>query len=194
MINSLRNIDYSLFHFINHTLSNPFFDFLFPVIRNPHTWIPLYIILAFYCLWKFKKTAWIYILVVVIAFALSDHITSAYFKSFFCRLRPCHQNLMHARLLLESCGGKYGLPSTHASNHMTIAFTIILTGFFISKWIKTLLILWALLIGFAQIYVGVHYPSDILGGYIFGIIVSLFVYYMIFPLLKKLHNKFVVTT
>ncbi|MDB5229103.1 MAG: PA-phosphatase [Bacteroidota bacterium] len=133
--------------------------------------------------------AWIYILVVVIAFALSDHITSEYFKSFFYRLRPCHNHLMHARLLLENCGGNWGFPSTHASNHMAMALTIILADYFISRWIKILFISWALLIGFAQVYVGVHYPADIAGGYLFGIIVALFVNFAVFPLLKKLHHS-----
>ena len=66
----LKNIDYTIFHFINQTISNPVFDFLLPILREAKNWIPLYIFLAIYLIRKYKSEAVKYALYIVIAFAL----------------------------------------------------------------------------------------------------------------------------
>lgn len=190
-MHNLQQIDYFIFHFINQTISNKVFDGILPLLRNPPNWIPLYIVLGIYLINKYKTGAVKYALYIVVAFALADSISHDILKPLIARLRPCHSLTLHARLLLNSCGGKWSFPSTHASNHMAIALSIVLANIFTKKWMNYLWILWALCIGFAQIYVGVHYPSDIVGGFALGILIACFNYYMVLALLNKLQIKFI---
>jgi membrane-associated phospholipid phosphatase len=168
---SLQHIDYILFDFINHTLSNPFFDILFPVVRHANTWIPLYLFLFLFLLKKYQKLAIVYVVYIFISFAMADSISASILKPFFERLRPCHA-YTQVRLLLDSCGGKWSFPSSHASNHMSIAMSIYFASIFSKKWTIGFWFLWALIIGIAQVYVGVHYPSDIIGGFILGTLIA----------------------
>ena len=185
----LKNIDYTIFHFINQTISNPVFDFLLPILREAKNWIPLYIFLAIYLIRKYKSEAVKYALYIVIAFALADSISYHILKPWFCRLRPCHSFSLHARLVLGHCGGKWSFPSTHASNKMAIAMSIVLANIFTKKWINYTWIFWALIIGFSQIYVGVHYPADIIAGFMFGTMVALFNYLIVLQFFNLVHLK-----
>lgn len=189
MIQYLHQIDYSVFNFINHTISNSFFDVLMPFLRHASNWIPLYIFLALFLIKKYKLEAIKYAIYIVIAFALADYISYEFLKPWFARLRPCHSTTLQVRLVLGHCGGKWSFPSSHASNHMAIALSIVLANIFTKKWINYIWIIWALIIGFAQIYVGVHYPSDILGGLILGTLIAYFNYLVVLPLLNKLQIK-----
>jgi len=182
LIQYLKNIDYAIFHFINQTISNPVFDVVLPFLRDALNWIPLYIFLGFYLLFKYKMEAIKYVILIVIAFALADSISYHIFKPWIARLRPCHSLTLHARLVIGHCGGKWSFPSSHASNHMAIALTIVLAKIFTKKWMNYLWIFWALSIGFAQIYVGVHYPSDVTAGFILGILIAFFNFHFILPL------------
>lgn len=182
----LKNVDYILFHFINHTISNGLFDVVLPFLRNAPNWIPLYIFLTIYLIHKYKLEAVKYALYIIIAFALADFISAGILKPFIGRLRPCHSLTLQAHLLLGHCGGKWSFPSTHATNHMAIALSIVLANIFDKRWINYIWIFWALSIGFAQIYVGVHYPSDVTAGLILGIIIAYFNNKIALPILNKL--------
>lgn len=186
MLHSLQALDYSVFHFINQTIANPFLDVLLPFMRNASSWIPLYFLLGFYCIHKYKEKAIVYILYIVIAFALADFISASIIKPLIGRLRPCHSLTLHARLVLGYCGGRFGFPSTHACNHIAIAWSIVLANIFTKKWMNYLWILWALTIGFAQIYVGVHYPIDVIAGFVLGCLIAYFNFYIILPFLNKM--------
>lgn len=185
----IKEIDYAVFHFINQTISNSFFDVVLPFLRDAPNWIPLYVFLGIYLFMKYKTAAIKYLILIVVAFALADSISYHILKPWICRLRPCHSTTLHARLLLGHCGGKWSFPSSHASNHMAIALTIVLSKIFSKKWINFLWIFWALSIGFAQIYVGVHYPTDILAGFLLGILIAYFNICCLLPILNKLQIK-----
>lgn len=185
----IKDIDYAVFHFINQTISNSFFDVVLPFLRDALNWIPLYAFLGIYLFMKYKTAAIKYLILIVVAFALADSISYHILKPWICRLRPCHSTTLHARLLLGHCGGKWSFPSSHASNHMAIALTIVLSKIFSKKWINFLWIFWALSIGFAQIYVGVHYPTDILAGFLLGILIAYFNICCLLPILNKLQIK-----
>lgn len=187
----LKNIDQLLFHFINQTIQNPFFDWWLPIFRNAESWIPLYVFLAIYLIFKYREKSWIYIVYLLISFALADSISHEILKPWFARLRPCHQFSMHARLVLGYCGGKWSFPSTHASNHMAIALSIVFAQLFVSRRTNLFWLLWAFLIGFAQIYVGVHYPSDILAGFVFGGLIAVLNYVIILPLIREFHSNLI---
>lgn len=182
----LKNIDYALFRFINHTISNGLFDVVFPFLRNAPNWIPLYIFLGVYLIYKYKIEALKYAFYIVIAFALADFISAGVLKPIAGRLRPCHSLTLQVHLLLGYCGGKWSFPSSHATNHMAIALSIVLANIFTKKWINYIWIFWALSIGIAQIYVGVHYPGDVAAGFLLGIMIAYFNNKTILPILDKL--------
>ncbi len=191
LLRCLKDTDVSIFHFINQTIANPVFDVLMPLLRTATTWIPLYIILSAYVIHTRKREAWVYILYMLIAFALADSITHNILKPFFNRSRPCYNEFISVRLLVSHCGGRLGFPSTHASNHMAMALSILLSSIFSNKWINLSWIFWAAIIGFAQIYVGLHYPSDIIAGFITGSILAYINFKLVLPALKARHYKFI---
>jgi undecaprenyl-diphosphatase len=165
----ILKIDKFLFFLIHFELKNNFFDLVMPIIRNKSTWIPLYFFILFFAYKSFKnKNALIlFILSSILIVAISDLVCAQILKNIFERIRPCHLFVNSIQLNpLVHCSDTFSFPSCHAFNHGTLAFFWIY-NFFKSKW-KWLLLFWALLIGFAQIYVGVHFPMDVIGGIIFS--------------------------
>ena len=113
-------------------------------------------------------------------FLIGDQSSVKLFKDVFERLRPCHNpeitDLVHT--LYGKCGGQYGFVSSHATNSFALA---IFSGFLLKskyKYILPLMLLWAALVSYSRIYVGVHYPADILGGMILGSIVGILVFWL----------------
>lgn len=184
---TILQLDHSLFQWINQDLSNTLFDSLMPVIRNKKTWIPFYILGATLLIWKQKKKGLLIILTVIVAVVLSDAVSSHLFKPYFHRIRPCNlpEFTNQMNLVLAKCSGAYSFPSSHAANHFAIAITLSL--FFIprNKTLSFILILWASLICFAQIYVGVHFPSDVIGGMLIGVLLASLVWFTQYLLTKK---------
>ncbi len=140
---------------------------------------------------KFKLKAIYMVLFIGILFALSDQISVGLFKDVFQRLRPCHNpaiaNMVH--LINGWCGGQYGFVSSHASNSFALA---VFTGLVLKthfKLIFPLLLLWSSLVSYSRVYVGVHYPGDILGGAILGTIIAIFVFWIMKKLNKLLNLK-----
>lgn len=180
MLENLLHMDYALFDFINQTLSNAFFDMIMPYVRNKKTWIPFYILGAI-ILVKFKgKTGLIVILGTLLAVGLADGISSHVLKPFFERTRPCllPEFSNHVNLIVERCSGAYSFPSSHAANHFAIASFLSLVLYKEAKICPIVLVLWASLICFAQVYVGVHFPSDVLGGALLGGLIGLLVAFL----------------
>ncbi len=191
-MDSLLQLDYSIFHFINHTISNSFLDVLLPFLRHANNWIPLYIFLAIYLLYKYNIEAIKYILYIVVAFALADYISAGIIKPFVARLRPCHSAYLQANLLLGHCGGKWSFPSTHATNHIAIALSIVKANIFTKRWINLCWIIWAIAIGFSQIYVGVHFPSDVLAGFLLGCMIAFINWKYILPAIEKMYERLLI--
>lgn len=170
-MNWIVHIDHQIFFFINRQLANHFFDIIMPVIRNKLSWIPLYLLIFTFIVWKHPASWWKMLLAILFTIALTDGISSHIIKPLFHRIRPCHAAGIagHARLLLSHCSGGYSFTSSHAANHFGLAliFSLLLAKH--SRWIWPAFLFWATLISFAQIYVGVHYPADVAGGAITGI-------------------------
>lgn len=174
MWQEIINTDKDIFLFINQTLSNPFFDWLLPILRNPFTWAPLYLFLIIFFIKHYGKLG---ILIVVCSLAtagISDSVSSHVIKKSIKRVRPCNDTeFKHDITVRARCGSGYSFTSSHATNHFALAFFwIVLFG---RKWKHTLwlCILWAALISISQVYVGVHYPFDILCGSIIGTLIGL---------------------
>lgn len=170
LFNWLKQLDTFIFFKVNSVYTTPFLDALFPWYREGNTWIPLYLFIILFVVINFQKYALHWILFVVITLLLTDQMSSSIIKPFFERLRPCSDpNLLNkVRLLLNHCSGGFSFTSSHATNHFGFAVFIIITlGHIMGKW-KYLFIIWAASVSYGQIYVGVHFPFDILGGAILG--------------------------
>jgi undecaprenyl-diphosphatase len=181
-------IDYYLFDWINNKWSNPFFDFLLPLLRNKYFWAPLYVFLLAFISINIKKNAGIVVLFLFVTIGISDLTSSHLIKKTIKRERPCNNELINDNVrLLVRCGSGYSFTSSHATNHFAIAgFFFFLFGPLIGRY-KWIFLAWAGSIAIAQVYVGVHYPLDILAGTILGLLVSLIItkiYTYIFGLLS----------
>jgi len=169
-IDKLLAWDTWLFLKINKSWTTPFLDEVFPWYRYSDTWIPLYLFLLVFMLINFGRKAWIWVLFFIANVALTDQISSHLFKHLVGRPRPCADDVLqfYTRLLLGGCSGGFSFPSSHAANHFGMATFIYLTlKPAIGNWGK-LFFVWAATISYGQIYVGVHYPLDVLGGTIIG--------------------------
>ena len=162
----LHSIDIALFNFLNGTLSNPVFDFIMPIITEQNFWgIPIVLVAITGIVIGDKKTKFI-MLGMILAVGLGDHISSGIIKPLVGQLRPCKEL---AELYLRiNCGGKFGFVSGHATGTMIMATWF---GYHYKKWMLYF-IAFALVVSFSRIYVGVHWPSDVLGGIILGFAVS----------------------
>lgn len=177
MIAHLAALDHDLFFFINRNLDNAFFNAIMPWIREPKLWLPLYVILLVLLIRLKKSRSWLWIIGLAFTVGSADYLASGIFKPNFERPRPCwHENLKQEVVLRKSdgnCGGKYGFASSHASNHFAIALFLSLV--FGWKWkskYRWFLFVWAASIAFAQVYVGVHFPGDVLVGALLGLLAA----------------------
>lgn len=167
--------DQWLFIQLNSRFTNPFFDAVLPYFRDSVFWAPLYLfILAFIALNYGKKGLW-WSIAFLCTLAITDMVSSRVFKEAFERLRPCRDPAFSAyvRLLVKQCSGGYSFTSSHAANHFGMA-TFVSRTFYstFGRWIYISYI-WAFFISYAQIYVGVHYPLDVLGGAAIGVLAGL---------------------
>lgn len=186
MVEALLNIDVDIFIYLNN-LGTTKWDGFWLVVTNKFSAIPLYLLLLFFAYKKLgiKKLGWM-LLFVVILITLSDQ-TSNLFKYGFKRLRPCHDigvaSLM--RLVKDDCGGLYSYFSAHASNAMAVAIFFGLLLKSSVRFIFPMLIIWALLVGYSRVYIGVHYPFDVLTGIAFGGLYA----WLLFQSFQKLSKK-----
>jgi len=153
-------------HVNGHTA---FLDWLIPFFRNENLWAPLYIFLLVYVTLNFKKAGWVWCVLFFAAFACSDHLNSAILKPYFHRIRPCNTPELQGILqLLVPCGGGLSFPSSHAANHFAMGIFSAITLSKNLKYAWVFFILWAMLVSYAQVYVGVHFPLDVLAGAVVG--------------------------
>jgi membrane-associated phospholipid phosphatase len=165
LLQKLEQWDQRLFMQINTDQSNVFFDGILPFIRNAYFWAPLYLFLLVFIPMNYKRGLW-WCLIFLCTVSLCDMTSTNLFKEIFHRLRPCADPdfFQNVRLVVDRCGGNYSFTSNHAANHFGMATFIFVTlRPVFKKWVW-FAFLWAALIGYAQIYVGVHYPFDIVGG------------------------------
>ncbi|TSA23496.1 phosphatase PAP2 family protein [bacterium] len=173
MFHFLIQVDQSVFLFFNNTLSNSIFDKIFPIITEPKNWLIVTLIAMIFFIFKEKKKAIGVIALVLVAAVLSDLIAYRIIKPLFGRLRPCHpEYFIQGGRFLVGMKTSFSFPSNHAMNMFTAATVL---SYFYQKY-SGYFLGFAALIGFSRIYVGVHYPLDIIGGAVFGIILGSGVY------------------
>lgn len=173
MLQVLKDLDVALFLMLNQ-LHHPVLDFLFYWISNKFLWIPLYAYLLWYLYNKEKRNFPALIIAIIIAITLSDQIASTVLKHLVMRLRPCHDPSIAAQVhtVYGYCGGLYGFVSSHASNSFAL-LAFILTLLRGQVWtFRYYLVFWACLHSYSRIYLGAHYPGDIVGGALLGGIIG----------------------
>lgn len=169
MLDQLKSIDTDLFLAINGAHAS-FFDFVMFWASEKWIWIPLYLFFAWLLYKHFGKRSLLLILLAGLAIAISDQSVVHIFKNVFLRPRPCHEPSLSGMIHLvnEHCGGKYGFISSHASNSFALAtFLSLLLGKKI-RYFTLMIFLWASLLGYSRVYLGVHYPADVIVGAIWG--------------------------
>jgi undecaprenyl-diphosphatase len=170
MFRTLVDFDTYLFGIVNQKASNSFFDSIMPFVRQPLFWLPLYLFVILFAIYNFPKKAAIWIGSLLLTVTITDSVSSHIFKPFFGRLRPCNNPELadSIHLLVDHCGQNGSFTSSHATNHFGIAVFIFITLKKVWGKFNYLFILWAAVISFAQVYVGVHFPFDVIGGAILG--------------------------
>ncbi len=195
MIDNLIHYDKWLFVTLNGWHS-PLFDVIMVFFSNRLVWAPLYILIA---LWLFFEPSFtksekisikrrdlyfslLFFAGIIITFGLTDTIAN-FIKEYFERLRPCHdESLKGMYRLLESPGGLYGFVSNHASNVFGLALFTSLT--FKKKWFTIFIFIWAAIVSYSRIYVGKHFPADVICGALLGLLLA-FITYNIFSFIYK---------
>jgi undecaprenyl-diphosphatase len=171
----LERLDQQLFLFLN-SLNNPFWDRFMHLMSAILIWVPLYLAILIYLGFRYKRKFIIIVLFIALAVTMSDQMSVQLFKNLFHRLRPCHEpalkGLVH--LVEGQCGGLYGFVSSHAANCFNVALISLLL--IRKRWYTISILIWASVVGYSRIYVGVHYPGDVICGAMLGAVIGWSVY------------------
>lgn len=183
MLDWLQTLDEKILFLINghHSL---LFDQLMWWVSGKFSWWPLYLLILIFIGFKQKWKAWLTVIFLVLIITISDQTSVHLFKNVFMRLRPTHNPEIadFINLVNNYKGGMYGFISSHASN--TFAVAVFLRIMFREYRISLILLAWAVLVSFSRIYLGVHYPFDVLTGAVWGSLIG----WSMYLLYKKVYN------
>ena len=178
LIDTLKLLDTQLFLFLNG-LNLPFFDGIMFAISEKMVWIPFYISIVYIAIkyWK-RESIWI-ILSLILCIVIADQVASGILKDLVQRPRPSHaiklQGLVH--LVNDYRGGSFGFVSSHAAN--AFGFALLTSLLFKNRRYAIVIFSWAILTAYSRIYIGVHYPLDIIGGVLVGVLAAFLCFWLI---------------
>jgi undecaprenyl-diphosphatase len=183
MLDLLYSLDLVIFYFFNHTISTGFLDKFFSIITNVNNWYIAYIILLGISWTKGGTRGKLAVVGVIILIIVTDQTGYRLLKEFFARPRPC--DVLSDVLTPLGCTGTYSFPSNHALNNFAAAI------FFYKLFpkLKWILFTAATLIAISRVYLGLHYPSDILGGAIIGLVFGYIFAFLVLYLEKSINEK-----
>lgn len=172
MLQKIQQFDVQAMILFNRKLAHPWLDAILPWLRDSVFWIPLYIFLISWGIMNLGKKAGWWLAWAGLTVALSDQVSSGLLKNSVARVRPCRdpEVLPFINLRVEHCSGAFSFTSSHAANHFAVAMFVFASlapviGTKLTRW----LFVWAAAICYAQVYVGVHYPLDVVGGTLVGL-------------------------
>ena len=175
MLEQIINWDIQFFLFLNkfHSL---FWDDIMWWISGKKSWIPLYLIILFFVFWKYKFKGFVVLICVALVILIADKTSVYLFKNVFERFRPCHNpdlvDVVH--IVNDKCGGKYGFVSSHAAN--SFAFATFTSYIFRRSYYSVFILIWAAIVSYSRVYLGVHYPADIICGGLLGVLSGFIVF------------------
>jgi len=189
MIEQLVQWDIAFFLSLNKWHS-PFWDQVMWFISAKESWYPVYAVILFFIFRKQKYYGFVTLVFIALLITLADQLSVHAFKEVFERLRPCHtpqlQGLVHT--VNGKCGGQYGFVSSHASNFFALA--TFLSFYFQRRYLSILFLVLAAIVGYSRIYLGVHFPLDVICGGLLGVVVGVLVNALYQYTLKRVKNKF----
>jgi undecaprenyl-diphosphatase len=185
----LIQLDERLFIFLNNLHAQGLDQTMFYMAKT-YFWIPLHCFLAYLIFKRYKKDTWIIILCIALSIAISDQVTSSLMKPFFERLRPSHEPHFEGMIHLVNGykGGLYGFASSHAANTFALATFVWLLLREYYKYVGCIF-LWAIVVTYTRIYLGVHYPGDVIVGGLIGMVCGLGGYKLSQIILQSLRRK-----
>lgn len=176
--------DKEIFLYLNN-LGSSEFDVVWQFVSGKFSWLPLYVYFLYLLYRSYTRKELVYILLILtLGIVVSDQISNV-FKYGFERLRPCHDPTLIPYMRAVECGGKYGFYSAHASN--TFLLASFLSPLLKNKYtfLPAVLFVWATVVAYSRIYLGVHFPLDILMGAIMGAVIGSVAVYFVQRLIKK---------
>lgn len=173
MVDSLLHLDQTLFLALNG-IHSPFFDQFFWYATEPLIWLPLYLLALILLVREYGWKTITVIITVSLMIAASDQLSNVT-KYGTQRLRPSHEpqieQMVHS--VNDYKGGQYGFYSAHASTNFAIAIFLIVLLRRRYRWMVPILLIWASIMAYSRIYLGVHYPGDILAGTVVGVLLGI---------------------
>ncbi|HEX2935146.1 MAG TPA: phosphatase PAP2 family protein [Bacteroidales bacterium] len=181
IIQFLNSLDQQIFLFLNG-LNCPLMDTVMWYISGKVIWIPIYLVIVWYLFRERKWNTVFTLIFVAVMITISDQVCNL-IKDSVMRFRPSHEPALSGLVHLVNDnhgnlyrGGNFGFISSHAGNSFALATFV--TLFFKVRWVSIVMFIWAAIVSYSRIYLGVHYPGDIIGGALVGIAAGLLIYYI----------------
>ena len=188
MLQILKDIDEEIFIWINQS-HTPFWDKVMVIASDKYFWIPFYAALLIFLFFNFKKKTFLLLVAIALAIGAADSFSSAFLKPFIARLRPCHDAALVGSInIVNGCGSRFGFVSSHAANSFALAIIIALVLPPKFNYLKLVLFFWAIVVSYSRIYLGVHYPGDVLGGALLGLLTGSLAWLLFQFLLQRLYR------